>query len=207
MALCPTIEDLGAEEDDDNEFTGDPRNEEEDEVQPDDPDEEDDDEEDDDDDDEVQVVTWSRPHGNRSAANEIIEFNEDIHDITGNEKADIMKLRAVAFEGDAMYAKRMKGTLLNLPPCSLPSTQQINSFELFALRRRTTTMIKKGLETRPIFMTSGCPSYRGTEPLGTVLLHNLSLLETGLKCTPLRVYKLTSLWELPPGSLVYLFPA
>ena len=32
-----------------------------------------------------------------------------------------------------MYAKRVKGTLLGLPPGSMPSSQQINSSELFAL--------------------------------------------------------------------------
>ena len=32
-----------------------------------------------------------------------------------------------------MYAKRVKGTLLGLPPGSMPSAQQINSLELFAL--------------------------------------------------------------------------
>ena len=32
-----------------------------------------------------------------------------------------------------MYAKRVKGTLLGLPPGSMPTAQQINSSELFAL--------------------------------------------------------------------------
>ena len=40
MNLYPALEDLGADEDDNNEFTEDPHNEEEDEVQPDFPDEE-----------------------------------------------------------------------------------------------------------------------------------------------------------------------
>ena len=120
------MEDLGAEEDNDNEFTEDPHNEEEDEVQPDFPDEEDDGE-DDEDDDEMQVGT------SKSAANEVVEFDEDIHDITGYEKADIIELRNEAFDSGAMYAKKIKGTLLNLPPGSLPSLEQINSSELFAL--------------------------------------------------------------------------
>ena len=38
-----------------------------------------------------------------------------------------------AFKGDTRYAKRLKGTLLGLPPGSMPSVQQINSSELFAL--------------------------------------------------------------------------
>ena len=56
----------------------------------------------------------------------IIPFNPEIHDITGYEKKDIIKLRDMAFLGNAMYAKRVKGTLLGLPPGSMPSSQQIN---------------------------------------------------------------------------------
>ena len=137
MTLPPVIEDLGADEDDDNEFTKDPHNEEEDEVQLTYPDEEDDDnddeEEDEDDDDELQVVTWSRPCTRKSMPNEAVTFNREIHDITSYEKADIMELRNSAFKGNASYAKRVKGTLLGLPPGSMPSSQQINSSELFAL--------------------------------------------------------------------------
>ena len=64
MTIPPTVEDLGADNDD-NEFPGDPCGEEEDEIQFDNPDKEDDDDEDEeddeDDDDEVQVVTQSGP--------------------------------------------------------------------------------------------------------------------------------------------------
>ena len=141
MTLPPAIEDLGAEEDDGNKFTKDPHNEEEDEVQCTYPDKEDDDnddeEEDKDDDDEVQVVSWLRPHTNKSMPNEAVVFNLEIHDITGYEKADIIEHRNTAFNSDAMYTKRVKGTLLGLRPGSMPSSQQINSSELFALRAPT----------------------------------------------------------------------
>ena len=134
MTLPPTIEDLEADEDNDNEFTEDPCNEEEDKVQPDFPDEEDDGDDDDEDDDEVQMGTQSRPRASKSVANEVMEFDEDMHDITGYEKADIIELRNEALDSNAMYAKKIKGTLLNRPPGSLPSLEQINSSELFALR-------------------------------------------------------------------------
>ena len=95
MTIPPTVKDLGVNDDDD-EFPGDPCSEEEDEVQFDYPDEEDDDNEDEeddkDDDDEVQVVTRSRPEASRSTASGVVPFNPEIHDITGYEKADIIKL-------------------------------------------------------------------------------------------------------------------
>ena len=76
------------------EFIRDPRDEEEDEIQFDDPEEED--EEGvgaaEDEDDEVQVVTQSGPLPNRSTPSGAIPFNPEIHDITGYEKADIIKL-------------------------------------------------------------------------------------------------------------------
>ena len=137
VTFPPAIEDLGVEEDDDNEFTEDPHNEEEEEVQFTYPDEEDDDnddeEEDKDDNDEVQVVTRSRPRTSKSTPNEAVIFNPEINNITSYKKVDIIKLRNTAFNGDVMYAKRVKGTLLGLPPGSMPSSQQINSSELFAL--------------------------------------------------------------------------
>ena len=140
MTLPPAIEDLGAEEDDD-EFTKDPRNKKEDEVQftylDEEDDDNDDEEEDKNDNEEVQVVTRSRPSTSKSTPNEAVAFNLEIHNITGYEKADIIELRNTAFNGDAMYAKRVKGTLLGLPPGSIPSSQQINSSELFALRTPT----------------------------------------------------------------------
>ena len=118
MTIPPTVEDLGAN-DDDNELPGDPHGEEEDEIQFDDPDEEDDDdkdeEDDEDDDDEVQVVTRSRPRVSKSSASGVVPFNPEIHDITGYEKADIIKLQNMAYLSDAPFAKRVKGTLLGLP--------------------------------------------------------------------------------------------
>ena len=84
-------------------------------------------------DDEVQVVTWSGPQAHRSTPEGAIPFNPEIHDITGYEKADIIKLQNKAFNGDARYAKRVKGALLGLPSDSIPSVQQINSMELFTL--------------------------------------------------------------------------
>ena len=94
MTFPPAIEDLAAEEDNENKFTEHPCNEEEDEVQFTYPDEDDDDdeEEEEDDDDEVQVVTRSRPHAKKSATNKAIAFNLEIHDMTGYEKADIIEL-------------------------------------------------------------------------------------------------------------------
>ena len=61
-------------------------------------------------------------------------FNPEIHDITGYEKADIIKLQNTAFKGDMKYAKKVKGVLLGLSSGSIPMIQQINSSELFALR-------------------------------------------------------------------------
>ena len=47
---------------------------------------------------------------------------------------DIIKLRNTAFRDDVKYAKKVKGALLGLPTGSIPTIQQINSSELFALR-------------------------------------------------------------------------
>ena len=134
MTLRCVVEDLDAEEGDDNEFTEEPLNEEEDEAQYEDiyKEDEEDEGEDDENEDEVQVVAQSRPHASNSATDKALVFNSEIHDITGYEKADIIKLRNTAFNGNAKYSKRIKGTLLNLPPGSLPLIQQINSSELFA---------------------------------------------------------------------------
>ena len=84
--------------------------------------------------DEVQVVTQSGPRSNRSTSGQVVPFDPEIHDITGYEKADIIRLRNKAFNGNVKYAKKVKGALLGLPSGSIPSIQQINSSELFALR-------------------------------------------------------------------------
>ena len=47
-------------------------------------------------------------------------FNPEIHDVTGYEKADIIKLRNVAFKDYVKYAKKVKGALLGLPTGSIP---------------------------------------------------------------------------------------
>ena len=134
MTLPPTVEDLGAEENEDNEFAEDPHNEEEEEVQQGVFEEEEEEDDEEDDEDEAPMGSLSRPHAGRARGNsEVVEFDEAIHDITGYEKADIIKLRNKAFKGDALYAKNIKGILLNLPPDSMPSLEQINSSELFAL--------------------------------------------------------------------------
>ena len=142
VTLNPVVENLDAEEGDDNEFTEEPRNEE-DEAQYEDPYEEDEGE-DDENEDEVQVVAQSRPCTSKSATDKALVFDPEIHDITGYEKADIIKLRNTAFNGNAKYAKMIKGTLLNLPPSSLPSIQQINFSELFALRAPVPQKDKSG---------------------------------------------------------------
>ena len=92
--------------------------------------EEEEDEEDEEDEDEVQVLTLS----GKSTSKGLVPFNPEIHDITGYEKADIIKLRNAAFKGNAKYAKKRKGVLLGLPSSSIPTIQQINSSELFAFR-------------------------------------------------------------------------
>ena len=85
---------------------------------------------DDEEEDEIQVVTQS----NRSTSEGLVPFNPEIHDITGYEKVDIIKLQNTAFKDDVKYAKKVKGALLGLPTGSIPTIQQINSSELFALR-------------------------------------------------------------------------
>ena len=64
----------------------------------------------------------------------MVPFGPEIHDVTGYEKADIIRLQNTAFKGNAKYAKKVKGALLGLPSGSTPTIQQINSSELFALR-------------------------------------------------------------------------
>ena len=91
--------------------------------------EDDKDDEDEDDEDEVQVVTRS----NRSTSEGFVPFDTEIHDVTGYAKADIIKLQNTAFKDDVRYAKKVKGALLGLPSGSIPTIQQINSSELFAL--------------------------------------------------------------------------
>ena len=147
MSLPPIVEDLGPDEDD-TEFIRDPHDEEGGDIPFEDPEEEEnedveeddeddfdegDDDDDDDDDDDVQVVTRSRPKASRSTPGGDIPFDPEIHDITGYEKVDIIRFRNKAFNGDARYAKRVKGVLLGQPVGSIPTVQQINSSELFAL--------------------------------------------------------------------------
>ena len=69
----------------------------------------------------------------KSTSEGLVPFNPEIHDITGYEKVDIIKLQNTAFKGNAKYAKKVKGVLLGLPSGSIPTIQQINSSELFAL--------------------------------------------------------------------------
>ena len=128
-----TVDDLGADDDDDN-LPGDLLEGGEEELIFDDPNEgegeDDKNDEEEEDEDEVKVVTQS----SKSTSEGLVPFNPGIHDITGYEKADIMKLRNTAFKGDAKYVKKVKGVLLGLPFHSIPTIQQINSSELFALR-------------------------------------------------------------------------
>ena len=127
------VDDLGADDDDDNlpedllaggeeELTFDDPNEEE--------EEEDEDDEEEEDEDEVQVLTRS----SKSTSEGLVPFDPEIHDITGYEKVDIIRLQNSAFKGDAKYGKKVKGVLLGLPSGSIPTIQQINSSELFTLR-------------------------------------------------------------------------
>ena len=137
MSFPPTMEDLG-DDDDDNEFLRNPCEEEEEELQFDDPEGEeevieDDEEEGGDNDGEVQVVTQSGPRANRPIPEGPIAFDPAIHDITGYEKADIIKLRNKAFKGDVRYTKKVKGSLIGLPFGQIPIIRQINSTELFTL--------------------------------------------------------------------------
>ena len=133
MAIPPIVVGPSAG-DNDNDFLRDPHNGGEDDIIFDDPikGEEEDDEDDgeEDDEDEVQVVTQS----GRSTSEGLVPFNPKIHDVTGYEKADIIRLRNTAFKGDMKYAKKVKGALLGLPTGSIPTLQQINLSELFALR-------------------------------------------------------------------------
>ena len=91
--------------------------------------EHDEDNEEEGDENEVQVVTRS----NKSTSEGPVPYNPEIHDITGYEKADILKLRNMAFKDDVKYAKKVKAVLLGLPSGSIPMIQQINSSELFTL--------------------------------------------------------------------------
>ena len=87
------------------------------------------DDEEEDDEDEIQMVTQS----NRSTSEGFVPFDPEIHDITGYAKVNIIKLRNTAFKDNMKYAKKVKGALLGLPTGSIPTIQQINSSELFAL--------------------------------------------------------------------------
>ena len=115
-------DDLGAS-DDDYDFPGDPREGGEEELIFDDPNkeegEDDEEDEEEDDEDEVQVVAQS----NRSTSEGLVPFDPEIHDITGYEKVDIIKLQNTAFKGDVKYAKKVKGALLGLPSGSIPTIQ------------------------------------------------------------------------------------
>ena len=135
VTIPPTAEDLGDGDDDNVPLRDFPEEE----LPFDDPEEEgevmDDDEEEEggDKDDEVQVMTQPGPQANRSASGGPIPFDPVIHDITGYEKVDIIKLRNEAFKGDVRYAKKVKGALIGLSFGQIPTIQQINSAELFAL--------------------------------------------------------------------------
>ena len=126
------VDDLGANDDDDN-LPGDLLAGGEEELIFDYPnegqEEEDEDYEEEEDEDKVQVLTRS----SKSTSEGLVPFNPEIHDITGYEKVDIIKLRNVAFKDDVKYAKKVMGVLLGLPSSSIPIIQQINSSELFAL--------------------------------------------------------------------------
>ena len=125
------MDDLGADDDNDD-LPGNPHEGVEEELMFDDEDDEEDVDEDDKeegDEDEVHVVTQS----DKSTSEGLVPFDPEIHDITGYEKADIIKLHNTAFKGDVKYAKKMKGVLLGLPSGSEPTIQQINSSELFVL--------------------------------------------------------------------------
>ena len=119
--------------DDNNDFLGDPCDGGEEEIPFDDPNEgegeDDEDDEEEDDEDEVQVVTQS----NKSTSDGFVPFDPEIHDVTGYEKVEIIRLQNTAFKGDMKYGKKVKGALLGLPSGSTPTIQQINSSELFAL--------------------------------------------------------------------------
>ena len=104
-----TVDDLGADDDDDN-LPGDLLTGGEEELIFDDPnkgeEEEDEDDEEEEDKDEVKVLTES----SKSTSEGLVPFNPEIHDITGYEKVDIIKLQNMAFKGNAKYAKKVKGS-------------------------------------------------------------------------------------------------
>ena len=94
MGIPPTVVDLGAGDDDDD-FLRDPHDGGEEEILFDDPNEgegevmeDDEDDGEGGDEDEIQVVTQS----NRSTSDGFVPFDPEIHDITGYEKADIIRL-------------------------------------------------------------------------------------------------------------------
>ena len=108
---------------DDDDFLRYPHDREEEEILFDDPSKgEGEDDEDDGDEDDVQVVTQS----NKSTPDGFVPFDPEIHDVTGYEKADIIRLQNTAFKGDVKYAKKVKSALLGLPSGSIPTLQQIN---------------------------------------------------------------------------------
>ena len=76
----------------------------------------------------------TRMKGKRMKMMMTISFDPEIHNITGYEKVDIIKFQNKAFRGFVTYSKRVKGSLIGIPFGSVPSVQQINSTELFALR-------------------------------------------------------------------------
>ena len=123
------VDDLGANDDDDN-LPEDLLAGGEEELTFDYPNEEDKDDEEEEDEDEVQVLNQS----SKSTSEGLVPFDPEIHDITGYEKADIIRLRNSAFKDDMKYGKKVKGVLLGLPSGSIPTIQQINSSELFTLR-------------------------------------------------------------------------
>ena len=100
----------------------------------DDPDEDEDEEDEDDDEEEEEDEAQTLAQFGKPASEGLVPFNPEIHDITGFEKADILRLQNTAFKGDVKYAKKVKGVLLGLPSGSIPTIQQINSSELFTLR-------------------------------------------------------------------------
>ena len=116
------VDDLCADDDNDNlpehlltggeeELTFDDPNKEE--------EEEDEDDEEEEDEDEVQVLTQS----SKSTSEGLVPFDPKIDDITGYEKADIIRLQNSAFKGDVKYGKKVKGVLLGLPSGSIPTIQ------------------------------------------------------------------------------------
>ena len=73
-------------------------------------------------------MTQSRSRTNKSTPEGMIAFDPEIHDVTGYEKVDIIKLRNKAFKGNGKYAKRVKGILNRHPIWSSTyySTNQLN---------------------------------------------------------------------------------